>query len=79
MVQKAYIQIQTKENCTGKISERMKEFGQVSSVLLTKGIFDILAHAEFENLEEANTILSKLRELEEVEHASVLLVDKIIE
>jgi len=74
---KGYIHVQTKN--TGAVSKALKSLSQVSSVALTTGIFDVLAHAEFENLDEANEVILKLRELEEVEHASVLLIDKIIE
>jgi DNA-binding Lrp family transcriptional regulator len=70
---KAYFVATVKRGTEHKVAERIREMKEVTEVLVTYGLWDIVARIEAESLEHLDKIITEIRQLPEIEQTNTLI------
>ena len=70
---KAYVLAVVKRGTEHQVAERVQKIEDVSEVLVTYGMWDLVVRVEAESLKKLDTILSEIRRLPEIESTNTLI------
>jgi DNA-binding Lrp family transcriptional regulator len=69
----AYIVANVKPGAEHKVAQDIKKMKEVTEVLVTYGLWDIIARIEAKTLGHLDTIATEIRQIAEVEQTSTLI------
>ena len=69
---KAYFMAIVKREAEHEVAEKLRKIGGVTDVLVTYGMWDIVARIETESLRKLDTIITDLRQIDEITQTSTL-------
>ena len=70
---KAYLVANVKRGAEHKVAQRIRGMKEVTEVLVTYGLWDLIARIEAETLGHLDTIITEIRQIEEIEQTSTLI------
>lgn len=70
---KAYVLAIVKRGTEHVVAERLQKFEGVTEVLVTYGMWDIIARVETESLGKLDKIITDIRQIPEIEQTSTLI------
>jgi len=70
---KAYVLSIVKRGTEHAVAERLRKFEDVTEVLITYGMWDIVARVETESLGKLDKIITEIRQIAEIEQTSTLI------
>jgi len=70
---KAYVLAIVKRGTEHLVAERLRKFEDVTEVLVTYGMWDIVARVETESLGKLDKIITDIRQIPEIEQTSTLI------
>ena len=70
---KAYFVATVKRGTEHEVAERIRKMKEVIEVLVTYGLWDIVARIEAENLEHLDKIVTDIRKIQEIEQTYTLI------
>jgi DNA-binding Lrp family transcriptional regulator len=70
---KAYFVATVKRGFEHKVAMKIREMKEVTEVLVTYGLWDIIARIEAESLGHLDTIITDIRQIAEIEQTSTLI------
>ena len=70
---KAYFVATVKRGTEHEVAERIRKMKEVTEVLITYGMWDIVARIEAENLEHLDKIITDIRKIPEIEQTNTLI------
>ncbi len=70
---KAYLVANVKRGAEHKVTQRIREMKEVTEVLVTYGLWDLIARIEAETLGHLDKIITDIRQIEEIEQTSTLI------
>ena len=70
---KAYILANVKRGAEHKVAQRIKKMKEITEVLVTYGLWDIIARIEAESLGHLDNINTDIRQIEEIEQTTTLI------
>lgn len=70
---KAYFMAIVKRGAEHEVAEKLRMIGGVTGVLVTYGMWDIVARIETESLRKLDTIITDLRQIDEITQTSTLV------
>jgi DNA-binding Lrp family transcriptional regulator len=70
---KAYVLASVKRGSEHDAVKKVKEIKGVIEVLITYGMWDLIARIETESLEKLDNIISNIRQLSEIEQTNTLI------
>lgn len=70
---KAYFLAIVKKGTEHAVAEKIRKIDDVTEVLVTYGIWDIVAHIETESLGKLDKIITDLRQFPEIERTNTLV------
>lgn len=76
MVQKLYVNIQTQESKIEDVCKLLVSMPGVKTANATTGLFDVVAFVETESEDRATEIVSRIRDMTEVEFATPVTINK---
>jgi DNA-binding Lrp family transcriptional regulator len=72
-VVKAYFLATVKRGTEHKVAEKIREMKEITEVLVTYGLYDLVARIEAKSLGHLDKIVTDIRQLEEIEQTSTLV------
>jgi DNA-binding Lrp family transcriptional regulator len=69
----AYIVANIKPGAEHKVAQKIQNIKEVTEVLVTYGLWDIIARIEAETLGHLDKVATEIRQIEEVEQTSTLI------
>ena len=72
-VVKAYVVATVKRGTEHKAAEKIRETKEVTEVLVTYGLYDLVVRIEAKSLGHLDKIVTDIRQLEEIEQTSTLV------
>lgn len=70
---KAYFMAIVKRGTEHRVAEKLRRIEGITDVLVTYGLWDIVARIETESLRELDTIVSDMRRINEITQTSTLV------
>jgi DNA-binding Lrp family transcriptional regulator len=70
---KAYFVATVKRGAEHEVAERIRKMKEVTEVLVTYGLWDIVARIEAESLEHLDKIITDIRKIPEIEQTNTLI------
>ena len=70
---KAYVVATVQKGTEHKVAEEIRRIKEVTEVLVTYGLYDIIARIEAESLGHLDKIVTNIRQIEEIELTSTLV------
>ena len=70
---KAYIVANGKRGSEHQVAQKIREMKEVTEVLVTYGLWDLIARIEAQTLGHLDTIITDIRQIEEIEQTSTLI------
>ena len=70
---KAYLVANVKRGVEHKVAQRIRGMQEVTEVLVTYGLWDLIARIEAETLGHLDKIITDIRQIEEIEQTSTLI------
>ena len=70
---KAYFVVTVKRGTEHEVAERIRKMKEVTEVLVTYGLWDIVARIEAESLEHLDKIITDIRKIPEIEQTNTLI------
>ena len=70
---KAYFVATVKRGTEHEVAERIRKVKEVTEVLVTYGLWDIVARIEAESLEHLDKIITDIRKILEIEQTNTLI------
>jgi len=70
---KAYFVATVKRGTEHEVAERIRKMKEVTEVLVTYGLWDIVARIEAESLEHLDKIITEIRKIPEIEQTNTLI------
>ena len=70
---KAYIVANVKRGAEHKVAQKIRELKEVTEVLVTYGLWDLIARIEAKTLGHLDKIITDIRQIEEVEQTSTFI------
>jgi DNA-binding Lrp family transcriptional regulator len=70
---KAYVLASVKQGSERDAAKKLGEIKGVIEVLITYGMWDLIARIETESLEKLNNIINNIRQLSEIEQTNTLI------
>ena len=70
---KAYILANVKRGTEHKVAQKIKKMKEITEVLVTYGLWDIIARIEAETLGHLDKIITDIRQIEEIEQTTTLI------
>ena len=70
---KAYFMAIVKQGTEHEVAERLKRFEGITDVLVTYGLWDIVARIETENLQKLDMIITEIRKITDITQTSTLV------
>ena len=70
---KAYFVATVKRGTEHRVAEKIREMKEVTEVLVTYGLWDIIARIEAKTLGHLDKIVTDIRQIEEIEQTSTLI------
>jgi DNA-binding Lrp family transcriptional regulator len=70
---KAYIVANVKRGAEHKVAQKIREMNEVTEVLVTYGLWDLIARIEAKTLGHLDKIITDIRQIEEIEQTSTLI------
>jgi len=70
---KAYFVATVKRGTEHEVAQRIQKIKEVTEVLVTYGLWDIIARIEAENLEHLDKIITDIRKIPEIEQTNTLI------
>ena len=70
---KAYFMAIVKRGAEHEVAEKLRKIEGIADVLVTYGMWDIVARIETESLRKLDTIISDLRKIDEITQTSTLV------
>jgi len=70
---KAYIVATVKRGTEHMVAEKIRKMKEVTEVLVTYGLWDIVARIEAKSLEHLDKIVTDIRQIAEIEQTSTLI------
>ncbi len=70
---KAYILANVKRGAEHKVEMKIREMKEVTEVLVTYGLWDIIARIEAKSLGHLDKIITDIRQIAEIEQTSTLI------
>jgi len=70
---KAYFVATVKRGTEHEVAERIRKMKEVTDVLVTYGLWDIVARIEAESLEHLDRIITDIRKIPEIEQTNTLI------
>ena len=70
---KAYVLAIVKRGTEHLVAERLRKFEDVTEVLVTYGMWDIVARVKTESLGKLDKIITDIRQIPEIEQTSTLI------
>jgi len=70
---KAYVLSIVKRGTEHAVAERLRKFEDITEVLVTYGMWDIIARVETESLGKLDKIITDIRQIPEIEQTSTLI------
>jgi len=70
---KAYVLAIVERGTEHKVTQKILKIEDVTEVLVTYGMWDLIARIETESLEKLDTIISNIRQLPEIESTNTLI------
>jgi len=70
---KAYFLAIVKRGTEHEVAERLRRMPDVTEVLVTYGLWDLVARIETENLQKLDTIITEMRKIKEIHQTSTLV------
>ena len=70
---KAYIVANVKRGAEHKVAQKIRELKEVTEVLVTYGLWDLIARIEAKTLGHLDKIITDIRQIEEIEQTSTLI------
>jgi DNA-binding Lrp family transcriptional regulator len=70
---KAYLVANVKRGAEHKVAKKIREMKEVTEVLVTYGLWDLIARIEAETLGHLDKIITDIRQIEEIEQTSTLI------
>ena len=72
-VVKAYFLANIKRGAEHEVAQKIREMKEITEVLVTYGLWDIIARIEAESLGHLDKIITDIRQMEEIEQTSTLI------
>ena len=72
-VVKAYFLANIKRGAEHEVAEKIRKMKEITEVLVTYGLWDIIARIEAESLGHLDKIITDIRQIEEIEQTSTLI------
>ncbi len=70
---KAYVVATVKRGTEHEVAEKIRNMNEVTEVLVTYGLWDIVARIEAESLGHLDRIITEIRQITEIEQTSTLV------
>jgi DNA-binding Lrp family transcriptional regulator len=70
---KAYVVATVKKGMEHKIAEKIQKIKEVTEVLVTYGLYDLVVRIEAKSLGHLDKIVTDIRQMEEIEQTSTLV------
>jgi len=70
---KAYVVATVKRGTEHKVAEKIREMKEVTEVLVTYGLYDLVVRIEAKSLGHLDKIVTDVRQMEEIEQTSTLV------
>ena len=70
---KAYILANVKRGAEHKVAQRIRKMKEITEVLITYGLWDIIARIEAESLGHLDKIITDIRQIEEIKQTTTLI------
>jgi len=70
---KAYFVATVKRGTEHEVAERIRKMKEITEVLVTYGMWDIVARIEAENLEHLDKVITDIRKIPEIEQTNTLI------
>jgi DNA-binding Lrp family transcriptional regulator len=70
---KAYVVANVKRGAEHKVAQQIREMKEVTEVLVTYGLWDLIARIEAKTLGHLDKIITDIRQIEEIEQTSTLI------
>jgi len=70
---KAYVVATVKRGTEHKVAEKIREMKEVTEVLVTYGLYDLVVRIEAKSLGHLDKIVTDIRQMEEIEQTSTLV------
>jgi len=70
---KAYFVATVKRGTEHEVAERIRKMKEVTEILVTYGLWDIIARIEAESLEHLDKIITDIRKIPEIEQTNTLI------
>jgi DNA-binding Lrp family transcriptional regulator len=72
-VVKAYVVATVKRGTEHRVAERIRKMKEVTEVLVTYGLYDLVVRIEAKGLGHLDKIVTEMRQIEEIEQTSTLV------
>jgi DNA-binding Lrp family transcriptional regulator len=70
---KAYILANVRRGAEHEVAQRIRKIKEITEVLVTYGLWDIIARIEAESLGHLDKIITDIRQIEEIEQTTTLI------
>lgn len=70
---KAYVVAKVKRGAEHKVTKKIREMKEITEVLITYGLWDVIARIEAKSLEHLDKIITDIRQIAEIEQTSTLI------
>jgi len=70
---KAYVVATVKRGTEHEVARRIRKMKEVTEVLVTYGLWDIIARIETQSLEHLDKIITDIRQIPDIEQTSTLI------
>jgi DNA-binding Lrp family transcriptional regulator len=70
---KAYVVANVERGAEHKVAQKIREMKEVTEVLVTYGLWDLIARIEAKTLGHLDKIITDIRQIEEIEQTSTLI------
>ncbi len=70
---KAYLVANVKRGAEHKVAQKIRDMREVTEVLVTYGLWDLIARIEAKTLGHLDKIITDMRQIEEIEQTSTLI------
>jgi len=70
---KAYIVATVKRGTEHRVAEKIRKMKEVTEVLVTYGLWDVIARIEAKNLGHLDKIITDIRQIAEIQQTSTLI------
>jgi DNA-binding Lrp family transcriptional regulator len=70
---KAYFLAIVKRGSEHEVAELLRKMSDITEVLVTYGLWDLVARIETENLQKLDTIITEIRKIKEIQQTTTLV------